>query len=80
MNNVKEQFEQDKDFFKELKILCKKYNIINAAITGNRKNRYIGYIISDMNFNNLFLIVANIGRLWQHIRSVVREKVDGFEI
>ncbi len=68
-----------KELAKELEVLVKKYGIASAAFTGNSSDRYIGLVIGAISVSEMFGTVMNVGRLWQHMRGIIRDKLAKFE-
>lgn len=68
-------------FIKELSILCDKYNIVNAAFTGEDKysQKYIGVKSLSGEYSIFIKSLLNIGRLWQTAREGMNLILDGFE-
>ncbi len=77
---TEQEFEE---FIKELNALMRKYEIKNAAFTGSGSQKYIGLLCLPKDavsgITEIMLSVSNIGRLWQHARTVVRTMLDDFE-
>ena len=69
-------------FFKEIKEVCKKHGITNAAICGKTEDdKFIGLLnITDKEtYSALFDSITMVGRLWQHAREMSKEALDDFE-
>lgn len=73
--------EKRKEFIEELKLLCKKYEIKNAAFTGADETNFIGLqCLNDKpTLGEIFESVNNVGRLYQSSRELIRELLNDYE-
>lgn len=77
MNDTKEQDTLRAD----LQELCKKHGIRNASFCGTTVECWFRGLtcISPATPSEVFESVLNLGRLWQHSRTVIRNMMDEFE-
>lgn len=62
--------------------LCEEFGIKNVSIAGTHHDEFIGILLIDeekKSFSDIFESVINIGRLWQHSRTIVRSVLNDFE-
>ena len=59
--------------------IAKKYNIKQSSFTGECNGEYIGFITDPQTPLNLVQCAYNVGRMWQHVRTLVRDSLDRFE-
>lgn len=79
--------ERKLEFNKKIIEICNEFGVENVSIAGNSRNvppqsEFIGTILIDKNeqsMGSIFEAVMNIGRLWQHSRTVVRQMLNDFE-
>jgi hypothetical protein len=70
--------EQMNKLIKDLERIAKKHKITNYAFTGSGEERHIG-ILGKAEVNTFYETALNVGRLWQHTRTVMRERLDNFD-
>jgi len=68
-----------KEFSKKLDTLAKKYGITAAAFTGVEDDHYIGLFVGKMTLIKANETTLNVGRLWQHMRTTMRDNLAKFE-
>jgi len=67
------------DFYKKIADVCKEFGVENVSISGNRYNQFIGVLSIDKDTPSILDAVMNVGRLWQHSRTVIRDMLNDFE-
>lgn len=60
--------------------ICEKHGLSGAAFCGSRGGRFIGLAVKQrFSPTEFFLVVTNIGRLWQWAREETKQFLDRFE-
>lgn len=72
--------EKIKELESDLRGICEKYDIKNAAFCGETLGEFIGIPVSDSGpVLSCFATVLNVGRMWQAMREQTRAMLDMFE-
>ncbi len=67
---------------RELERVAKKHGLINCAFCGTEKETggFIGLVVdTKTTIHTLWDTVLNVGRHWQHMRSLTRDNLNKFE-
>lgn len=66
---------------KDLEEIVKKYFLKNCSFCGNdEEEHFIGFCVGNLTQITLWSASLNVGRLWQHIRGLVRMTLSDFEV
>lgn len=73
--------EKRKAFRDDLIALCGKYGIENASFCGTIGDEFVSaFCMGELkSVSGVTEAAMNVGRLWQHARSMVKKMLDGFE-
>lgn len=74
--------EEKKDLEKELDALCEKYGLSAGAFcaTALKEDKFIGYLcFRKKEVKEIMMTLLNVGRLWQHSKSVNKRIFEDFE-
>jgi hypothetical protein len=72
--------ETFKEFEAELDVLLNKYGIKHAAFAGTSpEGDFLGLACGKPKYAEGFEIALNVGRLWQHMRSTVRDTLATYD-
>ena len=79
MQNRKiKEFENELE--NELEVLISKYNMKNSAFCGStEEGEFFGIALGKPTIIEGYTTAVNVGRMWQHMRSAVRDSLNLFD-
>ena len=69
----------EEEIKKEVEKIADKYGLDAVSFCGSKDEKFIGFIVENKQLGDFFAATLNVGRLWQHCRTGIRDILHGYE-